>query len=68
MVGLDAEFLALLGLLAYNAWQLGEIRKLHRACYVELTTARWEQGALARAQNNAERSAPLGWQSHNIPK
>lgn len=35
---------ALFGGLCWNAYELHQIRKISRACYVELNTARWESG------------------------
>lgn len=44
------EFWALLLVLVYCAWQLTQISRLARGCYVELSTARWENGHAARAK------------------
>lgn len=48
------DFLAIVALLAYNGWQLNEIRKISRACYVELNTTRWENGKSVRAKDQGE--------------
>lgn len=49
------EFLALFLALVYNGWQLSEIRKISKACYVELVTARWENGCSVRIKDERER-------------
>lgn len=56
------EFLALAAFLAYNGWQLNEIRKVSRACYVELNTTRWENGKRSGlvAENQDERLSAIG--------
>lgn len=55
-------FLALI----YNAWQLNEIRKISRACYIELNTARWENGRSVRAKDQREGLASVGRQIKDL--
>ena len=45
--------------LVYVGWQLNEIRKISRACYVEISMARWENGRLVRAQDKSQRLSSL---------
>jgi hypothetical protein len=59
---------ALLLTLVYNAWQLNEIRKISRACYVELTMTRWETGRSGRSQQSTQSSPALGGQRENLAK
>jgi hypothetical protein len=51
----------LLGVICLNAYNLNEIRKISKACYAELNTARWERGKrlVVVAQQEQESSAPL---------
>jgi hypothetical protein len=53
------EFWALFVVLCYNAYSLNEIRKILRACFVELNTARWESGVLLRAKDQGQSLPPL---------
>ncbi len=54
------EFAALFVVLCFNAYNLNEIRKISRACYVELNTTRWETGMRSAAtQNQQEGFSPL---------
>jgi hypothetical protein len=53
------EFVALFLVLCYNAYNLNEIRKISRACFVELNTARWENGVSVRAKDQGESLTPL---------
>jgi hypothetical protein len=53
------EFLALFCVLCYNAYNLNEIRKISAACFVELNTARWENGASLRAKDQGKSFPPL---------
>lgn len=46
-------------LLLHNGWQLNEIRKISRACYVELNTTRWENGKSVRAKDESEGLAAI---------
>lgn len=60
------EYLLLIALVA-NAWQLNEIRKISRACYIELTMTRWENGRLVRAKNQGEGLSSVGRQAEDLP-
>jgi hypothetical protein len=65
---MDGAFFVLLFVaLAWNGWQLNEIRKLTRASYVELATARWENGRSVRAKDQRERPSSVGRQGENLP-
>jgi hypothetical protein len=55
------EVAALSLALLYNGWQLNEIRRISWACYVELSTARWETGKLARSEKQQQGAATVGW-------
>jgi hypothetical protein len=55
---------ALLGVLCVNCYNLNEIRKISQACYAELNSARWENGArLSVAQQQKKGVAPLRGQA-----
>jgi hypothetical protein len=56
---LNLEFWALFSVLCYNAYCLNEIRKISKACYVELNTTRWENGRSVRAKDQAESLTPI---------
>lgn len=62
------EFWALLLVSVYNAWQLAQLRRLARGCYVELSTARWERGKLLRAEEQLQGLAPFRGQADDSPK
>lgn len=53
------EFLLILALL-HNGWQLNQIRKVSKACYMELNTARWEAGKLERAKDQGKSLTTVG--------
>jgi hypothetical protein len=53
------EFWALFLVLCYNAYNLNEIRKISRACFIELNTTRWENGASVRAKDQGKSLSPL---------
>lgn len=53
------EFLALFLALVYNGWQLNEIRRISKACYLELSLGRWESGKLGRAEQQLQGATPL---------
>lgn len=52
-------FWALLLVLVYCAWQLTQIRRLARGCYVELSTVRWQNSLSGRSKEGLERLPPL---------
>jgi hypothetical protein len=62
---LTVEFWALFAVLCYNGWNLNEIRKIVRACYVELNTARWENGRSVRSKDHGEGLAALRGQAED---
>lgn len=62
------EFLALFLVLCYCAWQLNEIRRISRACYVELSTARWEKGRSVRAKDQLQGLSTVGRETKNLTK
>lgn len=53
--------------LVYNGWQLNQIRKISRACYIELNTTRWENGLLVRAQDKGQGLSAVSGQSKDLP-
>ena len=59
---------ALLLVLVYCAWQLTQIRRLARGCYVELSTARWEAGRSGRAKDNLQSLPPVRRQGQDLTK
>jgi hypothetical protein len=61
-------FWALLLVLVYCAWQLTQISRLARGCYVELSTARWENGQAARANQQQPSLSPLAGKGENLLK
>jgi hypothetical protein len=60
--GIAALALALL----YNGWQLNEIRRISRACYVELSMSRWEIGKSGRTEQRAQGASAVGGKLHNL--
>lgn len=62
------EFCSVLLVLIYCAWRLTQISVLARGCYVELSTARWENGKAARAKEQEPGFAPLGGEREDLVK
>lgn len=64
---IQAAEVLFIGALLFNGWQLNEIRKISRACYVELTTGRWEAGQLIRAQDKKQSPPSRSREAHDLP-
>lgn len=62
------QFWALILILVYCAYRLTQISRLARGCYVELSTARWENGRAARAHEQQPGLPVLGGHSEKLVK